>query len=153
MSRVLFYRSPTILANQRLRRVQNKCSIVVGLPDLTPTQHAHISGYVSAAKQLQSAGYEQIVIAAVAPPEQLDEFLSSTGAQSEGCITGLADSSGRFTRMLGLDINAPGTELPFSQRYLGIVKDGILTRLVRSVTRASMWTPQLCQHLVCVVGG
>lgn len=112
--------------------MQNKSSIVVGLPGLTPTQRTHVSGYMSAARQLHSAGYEQILIAAVAPPEQLETFLSSIPVESEGRVAGLADSSGHFTRMLGLDINVPGTEAPFSQGYLGIVKDGILTRLVRS---------------------
>ena len=112
--------------------MQNKSSIVVGLPALTPTQHTQVSGYMSAAKQLHSAGYKQILIAAVAPPDQLETFLSSITADSQGQISGLADTSGHFTRMLGLDINKPGTDAPFSQRYLGIVNDGILSRLVRS---------------------
>jgi peroxiredoxin len=47
----------------------------------------------------------------------------------------LADESGAFTRMLGLEINPPASGAPFSQRYMGLVQDGILTRLVRSRAR------------------
>jgi len=44
----------------------------------------------------------------------------------------LADNSGGFTRMLGLDLNEPGSSPPFSQRYVALVdKEGILLRLVR----------------------
>lgn len=44
----------------------------------------------------------------------------------------MADSQGTFTRMLGLDINPPGQGTPHSQRYMGLVQDGILTRIVRA---------------------
>lgn len=137
----------TTSLHHRNQCVQNKSSVVVGLPDLTPSQHAHVSGYATAASTLRAAGYEQIFVAAVAPADQLDAFLLSLRAEhSAGLIAGLADPSGGFTRMLGLDINAPGTGAPFSQRYLGMVKDGILTRLVRSVSGAIVCTSHQLYH-------
>lgn len=38
----------------------------------------------------------------------------------------VGDTEGSFTRMLGVDLDAPA-----SQRYAGIVQDGILIRMVR----------------------
>jgi peroxiredoxin len=110
---------------------QGHNSVVVGLPDLTPAQEAFVSGYVRDASKLQSAGFQHVYLAAVAAPDEVDAFVQSTLAASQG-IVGLSDKDGTFTRMLGLDINAPGTKAPFSQRYIGLVQDGILTRLVSS---------------------
>lgn len=143
-------------ANKHMR-LQNKQSIVVGLPDLSSNQQAHASGYVADASKLRSSGYEQILVSAVASPEEMEAFITAIGAQPDGSIAGLADSSGHFCRMLGLDLNSPATEAPFSQRFLGMVNDGMLTKLVRCVSYRGaavqcslmLWT--VCLTQLCIV--
>jgi peroxiredoxin len=78
---------------------------------------------------IKAAGFEHVVIASVTTPEKLDRFMQETKAKEAG-MRALADSDGAFTRMLGLEINAPGTTPPYSQRYIGFVQDGILVRIV-----------------------
>jgi peroxiredoxin len=44
----------------------------------------------------------------------------------------VSDPNGGFSRMLGVDLEAPATGGAASQRYAGIVQDGILIRMVRA---------------------
>lgn len=104
---------------------------MIGIPDLADSQQAHIQGYVRDIAELRTTGFGNVYLCAVASSEDLGTFLSKSGADASG-ICAVADSHGAFTRMLGLDIHPPGQGSPTSQRYMGLVQDGILTRIVRS---------------------
>lgn len=107
---------------------KDRDSLVIGIPDLADSQQAHVHGYVKDIAELQNTGFKSIYLSAVTSAEELAAFLSKSGADACG-ISAVADSQGTFTRMLGLDINPPGEGTPHSQRYMGLVQDGILTRI------------------------
>lgn len=107
---------------------KDRDSLVIGIPDLADSQQAHIQGYVRDIAELRTTGFGNVYLCAVASSEDLGTFLSKSGADASG-ICAVADSHGAFTRMLGLDIHPPGQGSPTSQRYMGLVQDGILTRI------------------------
>jgi hypothetical protein len=110
--------------------MQGVNSIVVGLPDCGEVcKNKHLPGFVKRASDLKKAGFSQVLVASVTTPEKLKTFLQECGGVGIGA---LADVNGSFTRMLGLEINNPGTTPPYSQRYVGFVQDGALVRLARS---------------------
>lgn len=118
-------------------RLQGTNSLVIGLPDCgNVCKTKHLPGFVDRMQELVDAGFPSVVVASVTTPEKLQGFLEDAGAVACG-IKGLADTSGGFTRMLGLEINNPGTTPPYSQRYVAFVQDGTLVRLVRSPRCAS----------------
>lgn len=81
----------------------------------------------------------QILVACPGPPDVLAKFMQETGAAAAG-FRAMCDHSGGFTRMLGLDLSSEGP--PWSQRYAGLVTDGILVKLVRAGSNApSAWLP------------
>lgn len=119
--------------------MQDRDSLVVGVPDLTDSQQPHVHGYVKDMAELRFAGFQHVYLSAIASSEDLAMFLRKTGADKCG-ISGMADSQGAFTRMLGLDVD-PGTGTTRSQRYIGLVQDGILTRIVcLPLSMHSAWT-------------
>lgn len=103
---------------------------MIGLPDCGSICKAkHVPDYVTRIQDLKDAGFGNVLISSVTSPEKLQAFMDDTGASKVG-IKALADSSGAFTRMLGLEINEPGTSAPYSHRFTCFVQDGILVRLV-----------------------
>lgn len=114
------------------RWLQGVSAIVIGLPDCGRVcKEKHLPGFIKHMGKVHDAGFGTVVIASVTTPDKLSTFMEETGASKAG-MRGLADESGAFTRMLGLDLNGPGTEPPYSQRYIAFVQDGILARIVRS---------------------
>jgi glutaredoxin/glutathione-dependent peroxiredoxin len=110
--------------------MQGVNSIVIGLPDCGKVcKNKHLPGFVERSSELTKAGFGQVIVASVTTPEKLNAFLHECGGVAKG-IGSLADINGSFTRMLGLEINNPGTVPPYSQRYVGFVQDGALVRLV-----------------------
>ena len=124
---------------------------MIGLPDCGSICKAkHVPDYVTRIQDLKDAGFGNVLISSVTSPEKLQAFMDDTGASKVG-IKALADSSGAFTRMLGLEINEPGTSAPYSHRFTCFVQDGILVRLVctRSSGKAALClhVPGICSHL------
>jgi peroxiredoxin len=114
--------------------LQGCSSIVIGLPDCGKVcKEKHLPGFIERYSEVRHAGFENVIIASVTTPEKLERFMDETGARKAG-MRALADTNGAFTRMLGLDINAPGSQPPYSQRYIIFVEDGILVRTARPRT-------------------
>eukprot|EP01025_Chloroclados_australasicus_P061733 TRINITY_DN8113_c0_g5_i1.p1 TRINITY_DN8113_c0_g5~~TRINITY_DN8113_c0_g5_i1.p1 ORF type:complete len:211 (+),score=14.95 TRINITY_DN8113_c0_g5_i1:344-976(+) len=102
-------------------------SVVVGLPDCgSVCKQKHVPSYVSSLQDFKAAGF-QVILASVASPEALKNFAESAGAP--GDVKLLADPHGSFTRMLGLEINEPTADPPYSQRYAAFLEDNILVKL------------------------
>ena len=111
--------------------VQGISAILIGLPDCGRVcKEKHLPGFINHMDKVRSAGFDNVIISSVTTPDKLSTFMEETGASKAG-MRALADESGAFTRMLGLDINSPGTKPPYSQRYIAFVQDGILARIVR----------------------
>eukprot|EP00892_Ulva_mutabilis_P005338 jgi/Ulvmu1/3176/UM015_0217.1 len=107
---------------------KDRDSLVVGIPDLSDSQKSHVHGYVKDIAELRSAGFQHIFLSAVASSDDLAAFLNKVGAETAD-ISALADDHGTFTRMLGLELDPAGEDNSRSQRYIGFVQDGILTRI------------------------
>ena len=60
----------------------------------------------------------------------------------------VADSSGAWTRYLGLELGAPGAPGPRSLRYAAIVDDGVLLKLVGALPCLLAFL-LLCDSLLC----
>lgn len=104
---------------------------MIGLPDCGKVcKEKHLPGFVDRIREIRDAGFESVLIASVTTPEKLAKFMDEEGAKRAD-IKGLADQDGAFTRMLGLEMNEPGSKPPYSQRYLCFVQDGILVKIVR----------------------
>ena len=125
--------------------------MVIGLPDCgNVCKTKHLPGFVERMQELVDAGFPSVVVASVTTPEKLQRFLEEAGAVACG-IKGLADTSGGFTRMLGLEINNPGTTPPYSQRYVAFVQDGTLVRLVRIPSAQCFGTCTSSPRTACAV--
>lgn len=112
--------------------MRGKLVALFGVPDMGKTcGEKHLPDFLKNADKLRQAGVEEIVCAAVAPADKLEEWAKQHG-NSNGQIALIADENGGMTRMLGLDIPAKTgakSDGPWSQRYAALVDNGILLKL------------------------
>ena len=119
-------------AKPQQHHVQGRNTIVIGLPDCGKVcKEKHLPGFVDRIQEIRDAGFESVVIASVTTPDKLAKFIAEEGAKKAD-IKGLADQDGSFTRMMGLELNEPGSKPPYSQRYICFVQDGMLVKIVRA---------------------
>ena len=91
----------------------------------TPTCHsAHMPSFVRNADAFAERGVDAILCVAVNDPFVLRAWAEVTGAAEAG-IEVLSDADGAFTRVIGMDFDAPGAGLMGrSRRYAMLVEDG-----------------------------
>lgn len=103
---------------------------VFGLPGAyTPVCSAsHLPGYVENFDKLMAAGFDEIVCISVNDPFVMAAWGQAHGAN--GKVSMLCDTSGTFTKAIGLeaDLDAFGLH-GRSERYAMVVEDGVVKRL------------------------
>ncbi len=80
-------------------------SAIFGLPDLGSVCGDHLATFIQSAKDLKAAGVEKILCVSVNKPSVVDQWLKEKGA--DGIVQGVADDTGAFTRMLGVNVSDP----------------------------------------------
>ncbi|MEZ5913611.1 MAG: peroxiredoxin [Paracoccaceae bacterium] len=87
----------------------------------------HMPSFIRTAPAFRDKGVEAILCIAVNDPFALQAWEKTTGAEAAG-ITLLADSSGAYTKAVGMDFTAPAIGLyNRSNRYALVVEDGVVT--------------------------
>jgi len=106
-------------------------SVVFAVPGaFTPTCSAkHLPGFVERAAEIRAAGADRIVCMAVN-----DVFVMNAWGESAGVgksIVMAADGNGKFTRALGLEMDATGLGMgKRCRRFAMIVRDGMIKHLM-----------------------
>lgn len=103
---------------------------VFGLPGAyTPVCSAsHLPGYVENFDRLKAAGFDEIACISVNDPFVMAAWGQAHGA--DGKVSMLCDTSGAFTKAIGLvaDLDAFGLH-GRSERYAMVVEDGVVKKL------------------------
>lgn len=94
---------------------QGHISVLFGLPDLGGVCSNHVGDYLQKADALKAAGVQKLYCVSVSKVSVLDQWLKEKGAAK--CIQGIADDTGAFTRMLGVNVSDPQQPQLRSQRY------------------------------------
>ena len=88
--------------------LQGTTSVIFGLPDLGSVCSEHVKSYMDKAGVLKAAGVDRLICVAVDSPESVEKWLNEKQDKLElKAVEGIADDTGAFTRMLGVDINDP----------------------------------------------
>tara|TARA_Y100000746_G_C15359561_1_gene389449 strand:- start:276 stop:773 length:498 start_codon:yes stop_codon:yes gene_type:complete len=106
--------------------IEFKKVVIFGVPGaFTPTCHSsHVPSFIRTVKDFNEIGVEKIICISVNDPHVLKAWGHVTGATEAGIIM-LGDPETRFTRMLGMNFNAPDTGLiQRSKRYAMFVENG-----------------------------
>ncbi len=85
--------------------VQGHVSAIFGLPDLGSICGNQVASFMESADALKAAGVKKILCVSVNKPSVVDRWLKERGA--ENIVQGVADDTGAFTRMLGVNVNDP----------------------------------------------
>lgn len=110
-------------------RINGKKVILFAVPGaFTPTcSELHLPSFVRQANALREKGIDEIFCVAVNDPYVLDVW--GKVSHATGKITLLSDSSGEFTKAMGLVLDS----LPLlglrSKRYVAVLEDGIVRSL------------------------
>jgi len=94
--------------------MQGHVSALIGLPDLGSVCADHVASFLQKVDDLRATGVQKILCVAVEKPSVVDQCLMERGADK--VIQGVADDTGAFTRMLGVNINNPERPQLRSQR-------------------------------------
>lgn len=89
----------------------------------------HIPGYVQCADLMAKKGVDQVVCITHTEPATLEELVQKHPQLRHPMVEVLADRTGGFVRLMGLELGDTGTSGPKSQRYAGIVDSGVLLKL------------------------
>eukprot|EP01026_Neomeris_dumetosa_P070712 TRINITY_DN707_c0_g1_i4.p3 TRINITY_DN707_c0_g1~~TRINITY_DN707_c0_g1_i4.p3 ORF type:complete len:214 (-),score=20.63 TRINITY_DN707_c0_g1_i4:163-804(-) len=105
-------------------------ALVLGLPDCGEVcKEQHVASYLKSFDELKNQGVNKILAISVGSPDKLETFGKNSGASSDK-IEFWADPQGAFTRMMGLELNAPESSSgPWSQRYVALVTNGKLIKV------------------------
>lgn len=88
---------------------------------------SHMPSFVRTADQFRAKGVDEIICLAVNDPFVMDAWGRESGAIAAG-ITMLGDSSGAFTRAVGMAFDAPDRGFHGrSNRYALVLDDGVVT--------------------------
>jgi peroxiredoxin len=90
----------------------------------TPTcSQAHLPGYIAIADKLKDKGVDSIICISVN-----DAFVMSAWGASQNAehVIMLADGNGKFSKLIGLDMDTDGFGGIRSQRYSMLVDDGVV---------------------------
>lgn len=95
----------------------------------TPTCSAqHLPSFLRNMDALKARGVDAVACLAVNDPFVMKNWADSTGAASQ--IQMLPDGNAELTRAMGLEMDASGFGLGLrSQRYVALVRDGVLSYL------------------------
>lgn len=110
---------------------KGKKVIIFGVPDMGKVcTNVHVPGYVSLAEDLKGLGIDGIFCIAVGTPSDVATWAAGLGLKNN-LVEVIADNKGGFVRMLGLELEDPEgpQNTPKSQRYAGLVDNGILRKL------------------------
>lgn len=94
--------------------MQGHVSALIGLPDLGSVCADHVASFLQKVDDLRANGVQKILCVAVEKSSVVDQWLKERGADK--VIQGIADDTGAFTRMLGVNINNPERPQLRSQR-------------------------------------
>lgn len=112
----------------------------------------HLPEYQAKAEALRKLGVGQIIVVLQKPDDVVAKWADSLGigggrekATSNCGIRAVADSSGSFTRLLGVEFipRPEGAGEPCHHRYTALVEDGILLKL-HVEESAAAFTPGTC---------
>ena len=104
--------------------------VVFAVPGaFTPTCHrSHMPGFVENADAFRAKGVDEIAVLAVNDAHVMTAWREASGAA--GKVTFLADGSARYTRALGMDLDASDFGMGVrSKRYAMLVEDGTVREL------------------------
>ena len=106
-----------------------KRAILFAVPGaFTPgCSRTHLPGYVSDAEAIRAKGIAEVVCVSVN-----DAFVMAAWGEAHGAtgkVRMMADPQGKFTKALGLDVDAPGLGGLRSKRYAMLLEDGRVTHL------------------------
>uniref|UniRef100_A0A061S719 glutaredoxin-dependent peroxiredoxin n=1 Tax=Tetraselmis sp. GSL018 TaxID=582737 RepID=A0A061S719_9CHLO len=108
--------------------LKGKNVVVFGIPDGgSVCVGEHIPGYEKLAGELKKCDIDAVLCVMVGDVSEVKAVADK--ATSPGVLTFVADTNGGFTRLLGLDLAEPSAPGPRSQRYAGIIENGILVKL------------------------
>ena len=95
----------------------------------TPTCHmSHMPGFVQNAEAFRAKGVDEIAVLSVNDPHVMKAWREASGA--DGKVTFLADGSARYTRALGMDVDASDFGMGVrSKRYAALIEDGEVKEL------------------------
>lgn len=112
-------------------KLKGRRVVLFGLPGaFTGTcSTVHMPSFIRTADSFRARGVDEIICVAVNDPFALNAWGEATGAAAAG-ITILGDSSGAFTKALGMAFDAPAIGLyGRSNRYAAVVEDGLVTHV------------------------
>eukprot|EP00193_Tetraselmis_chui_P021812 CAMPEP_0177795516 /NCGR_PEP_ID=MMETSP0491_2-20121128/26276_1 /TAXON_ID=63592 /ORGANISM="Tetraselmis chuii, Strain PLY429" /LENGTH=254 /DNA_ID=CAMNT_0019318355 /DNA_START=196 /DNA_END=956 /DNA_ORIENTATION=- len=107
--------------------LRGKNLVVFGIPNggkVCVTEH--IPGYEKLCDELKKCGIDGVLCVMVGQPAEVKAVADKVAVKK---ISFAADTNGGFTRLLGLDLAEPTAAGARSQRYAGVVENGILTKL------------------------
>ena len=111
------------------RFVESKKVVIFGVPGaFTPTCHsAHVPSFIRTKNDFKKNGIDTIICISVNDPHVLKAWGEVTGATKAGIIM-LGDPEANFTKMLGMEFNAPDVGLiKRSKRYSMFTINGKVT--------------------------
>ncbi len=109
-------------------KVKGRKVVIFAVPGaFTPTCHsAHVPSFLRVKDELGAKGVDEVICVSVNDPWVMQAWGEASGA-AEGGITMLADSSGAFTKAIGMDFDAPPVGFAGrSKRYAMLVEDGVV---------------------------
>lgn len=112
-------------------KLKGRKVVIFAVPGaFTPTCHsAHMPSFLRQEEALKAKGVDEIICLTVNDPWVANAWAEATGADKTG-ITVLADSSGAFTKAIGMAFDAePVGFVNRSQRYALCAEDGVVTVL------------------------
>ncbi|MCX7337676.1 MAG: peroxiredoxin [Alphaproteobacteria bacterium] len=108
----------------------NKTSIVFALPGaFTPVCSAqHLPGFIKNKDKLKEKGIDQIICLSVNDVFVMGAWADNQNVQDS--VIMIADGNADLTKAVGLDVDLSANGMGIrSQRYLMVVKNGVVTRL------------------------
>ncbi|KAI5776583.1 Redoxin [Geopyxis carbonaria] len=103
--------------------------LIVGVPGAyTPPCSSHVPGYVEKYSEFEAKGYKDIYVIAVNDIFVVQAWKEHLAKGSK--VHFVSDSTGEFTKAMGLDFDAAGLLGNVrSQRYAAVVEDGTVQEL------------------------
>lgn len=112
-------------------QLENRTVVMIGLPGPFTDRctEAHIPSFLRVRQALSDKGVDDVICFAVIDPFVMKAWAEATGAEAGG-INMLADSSGEFTKALGLDFDAPVVGFyGRTTRHSMLVRNGVVSLL------------------------
>lgn len=120
---------PTALPMTILQQ-QGQKTVLFGVPDCgKKCSEEHVPGYLKSWDTLRRHGITQILCVSVDEPAAADAWGKSVGVDGS-TVQIVADPTQALTRLLGMELGAPGSSGPRSLRYAMLLDNGVVLKVV-----------------------